>query len=247
MKKMFDQSVIESDAFLGLSMEAQLLYIHLNFEGDADGFIDNVTKIIRICGVKRDALEDLVNAGFLIRFENGLHVVTHWWVNNQMRRDRYTPTKHMAEKGMLMRGENGEYVLVEEKKAEVKATAPVEIHGNREVMTTALEAEKLRYEDLGLSKEMADEARKWATYKKERGEPITETQLKSYISNLKGYVKENSEEEAIKSIEESISNGYKGVIWRLKQARGRPAQKKAWQIEESKYDMSELESRLLAN
>lgn len=245
MKKMFDQSVIESDAFLDLSIEARLLYIHLNFEGDSDGFIDNVTKTIRICGVKRDALEDLVNAGFLIRFESGLYVITHWWVNNQIRGDRYTPTKHTAEKEMLMRGEDGGYILIEEK--EEKRADTGEIPKNQEVMATTLQAEMLRYEDLGLSKEMANEARKWARYKKERGEPITETQLKSYISNLKEYVQENSEKEAIKSIEDSISNGYKGVIWRLKQARGRPEQKKAWYVEESNYDLRDIEAKLIVN
>lgn len=219
MRKTFDQSIVESDAFLSLPYDAQVLYIHLNFEADSDGFIENVIKTVRICGAASGSLGALVESGFLIKFSDSLYVVRHWWVNNQMRKDRYTPTRHQKELKTLKQDEDGVYDFI---KPVLDVPKPPEKRKLNEVTTDELKAESLNYEAFGLSKTMADEARKWGRYKKERNEPITETQLGSFVSNIKGYINENSEEEAIRSIEDSISNGYKGIVWGINRTRGKP-------------------------
>jgi hypothetical protein len=57
--------------------------------------------LLKIYGCMMDDLDELVKAGFLIRFESGIYLVRHWLVNNQIQRDRYHETIFLAEKAMV--------------------------------------------------------------------------------------------------------------------------------------------------
>lgn len=100
-KRMFAQSVIESDLFLDMPATAQMLYIHLCMNADDDGFNDKVKTIQRMVGATAKDLNLLIEQEFLISFPSGVHVVRHWKRNNTMRTDRYTPTVHREEFSML--------------------------------------------------------------------------------------------------------------------------------------------------
>ena len=50
-KRMFSEDIVESDAFLSLSKEAQLLYFHLNMRADDEGFVNNIKLTETILGV----------------------------------------------------------------------------------------------------------------------------------------------------------------------------------------------------
>jgi hypothetical protein len=52
-------------------------------------------------GAGEDDLKVLLAKGFVIRFETGVIVITHWKQNNYLRNDRYTPTIYKAERDRL--------------------------------------------------------------------------------------------------------------------------------------------------
>lgn len=99
-RRMVAASIVESDAFRMMSIDAQALYFHLNSSADDDGFVNNVISIQRAIGAKPEAVGELVDRKFLISFPSGVYVIKHWLINNSIRTDRYhktTYTKEMAQ------------------------------------------------------------------------------------------------------------------------------------------------------
>lgn len=93
---MFSAQIVSSDIFLEMSLTSQALYFHLGMSADDDGFV-SPKKILRMTGAGDDDLRLLLTKGFVIPFESGVIVITHWKQNNYLRNDRYTPTIYKAE------------------------------------------------------------------------------------------------------------------------------------------------------
>lgn len=110
-KRMFNVTVLDSDAFLDMPLSAQALYFHLNLRADDDGFIGNPKRIQRLVGASEDDLKLLIAKAFLIVFENGVVVVKHWRMHNAIRKDRYTITNYTDELKRLGMKENKSYTL----------------------------------------------------------------------------------------------------------------------------------------
>lgn len=91
-KRMFDKSFLESDNFLELPHSAQLLYVHLSLNADDDGFLCNYKGIMRLIGCTKSDFDALLENGYVIKFESGVIVISHWKINNNIRKDRYKPT-----------------------------------------------------------------------------------------------------------------------------------------------------------
>ena len=87
-KRMFSKKIIDSDAFLDMPLSAQALYFHMAMRADDWGFINCIKKIQRMIYATKEDLEELVNNEFIIIFESGIAVITHWHVNNTIRADR---------------------------------------------------------------------------------------------------------------------------------------------------------------
>jgi len=92
-KRMFAKSIIDSDAFLDMSLSTQALYFHLAMRADDDGFINNPKKILRMIGGSDDELKMLLAKKFIIAFESGVIVIKHWRMHNYIQNDRYKPTR----------------------------------------------------------------------------------------------------------------------------------------------------------
>lgn len=108
-RRMFSDEITTSDAFLDMPTESQTLYFHLGMSADDDGFISNTKMIQRVIGASDDSLKILFAKKFLLQFPNGICVVKHWRINNQIRKDRYTETKYVNEKSQLFIRANGAY------------------------------------------------------------------------------------------------------------------------------------------
>ena len=100
-RRMFSNTVLESDAFLDMSFSAQALYIHLSTHADDDGFVNNPKKIQKMLGCSAKDMRTLIEANFIIPFESGVIAITHWKINNHIRSDRYKPTAYQDEKALL--------------------------------------------------------------------------------------------------------------------------------------------------
>ena len=109
-KRMFSLKIVDSDLFLDMPLSSQCLYFHLSMRADDDGFVNNPKKIIKIIGANEDDLKILIAKGFVIVFEQGIIVITHWKINNFIRKDRYKPTLYENEVQSLSQTKNGMYI-----------------------------------------------------------------------------------------------------------------------------------------
>lgn len=112
-KRMFSLKIVDSDLFLDMPLSSQCLYFHLSMRADDDGFVNNPKKIIKIIGANEDDLKILIAKGFVIVFERGIIVITHWKINNYIRNDRRKETMYITEKQSLTQTENGAYIKLE--------------------------------------------------------------------------------------------------------------------------------------
>lgn len=114
-KRMFNKSVVESDAFLQMPLSAQALYFHIGMMADDDGFCSQTRSILCMTGARDDDLKVLVAKSFLIPFDDGVMVVKHWRVNNYLQNDRVKQTEYLEDKGKLFIKPNKIYTLDPEK------------------------------------------------------------------------------------------------------------------------------------
>jgi DnaD/phage-associated family protein len=112
-KRMFAKTIIDSDAFLDMSLSTQALYFHLSMRADDDGFVNNPKKIQRMIGAGDDELKMLISKRFIIPFESGVCVIKHWRIHNYIQKDRYKETVYKDEKSHLILKGNKAYKYVD--------------------------------------------------------------------------------------------------------------------------------------
>lgn len=110
-KRMFSNSVVQSDEFLEMPDSSQNLYFHLSMQADDDGFVDKWKSIMRMTGKKEDDLKILIAKSFIIPFETGVLVIRHWRLNNYLQKDRYKETIYKDEKARLTIDKSNVYKL----------------------------------------------------------------------------------------------------------------------------------------
>ena len=108
-RRMFAKTIIDSDAFLDMSLTAQALYFHLSMRADDDGFINNPKKVQRMIGASDDDFRILIAKSFLIPFQSGIVVIKHWRIHNYIQADRYKETVYTEEKSLLTIKKNKAY------------------------------------------------------------------------------------------------------------------------------------------
>lgn len=98
LKRMFSNSIIDSDDFMTLSNDAQLLYFYLGMSTDDDGFTKKYRTTMRALGINGNALEELEKHGFIYIFEkNNLVLIRDFKINNDLKNDRYHETIYQEE------------------------------------------------------------------------------------------------------------------------------------------------------
>ena len=110
-RRMFSKNVIDSDCFLDMPLTAQALYFHLSMRADDDGFINNPKSIMRNVCCKDDDLKMLIAKKFVIAFESGIVVISHWKIHNYIRKDRYNPTSNQNEMEHITLQKDGRYTI----------------------------------------------------------------------------------------------------------------------------------------
>lgn len=110
--RMFTNTITDSDLFLEMSLSAQALYFHLGLHADDEGFVSSPKRIVRATGCNEDDLKLLIAKGFVICFDSGIIVITHWNLHNSIRKDRKKDTFFKTEKALLTLN-NGVYSEVD--------------------------------------------------------------------------------------------------------------------------------------
>ncbi len=108
-RRMFSSKIVCSDAFTEMPFSAQALYFQLNMEADDDGFLNNARRVQRTICASEEDLNLLLEKRFILGFKNGVVVIKHWRMNNQIRKDRYTPTQYHEEFDLLDIKTDGAY------------------------------------------------------------------------------------------------------------------------------------------
>ena len=116
-RRMLSSKIICSDAFIEMPHSTQCLYIQFNMAADDDGFLNSPIRVMRTVCAKQDDLEMLLEKRVILRFPNGVIVIKHWRIHNQIRKDRYTPTQYQNEFNSLVIRDDGAYT--EKEKADV--------------------------------------------------------------------------------------------------------------------------------
>ena len=97
---MISEYVVGQLDFIDLPYSAHALYLQLLLRSDDEGFVRYAKKVVRRLGVKKDALERLVERGFVIYFpENDVALISHFYVNNKITHP--IPTDCVKEKAMV--------------------------------------------------------------------------------------------------------------------------------------------------
>jgi hypothetical protein len=110
-RRMFSKTIIDSDAFLDMSLSTQALYFHLSMRADDEGFINNPKKIMRMIGASEDDLKVLIMKNFILTFESGVIVIKHWKIHNCIRKDRLVITNYQEERSQLELKDNDSYTF----------------------------------------------------------------------------------------------------------------------------------------
>lgn len=108
-RRMFSKKIVDSDAFTSLGIGSQLLYYTLCMHADDDGFVNNYGRLMRNLGLRKPSLIALKEKRFVIMFPNNVLVIKHWRINNNIRKDRHTPTQYTQEMALLRVKSNGAY------------------------------------------------------------------------------------------------------------------------------------------
>jgi hypothetical protein len=95
--RMFSKQFLDSRELDKISDSAFRLYIQLCVNSDDDGFINNAERITKSFGKELKDLDELWNENLIFRFSNGVHLIKHWRVHNQLQKDRYNRTSHIEE------------------------------------------------------------------------------------------------------------------------------------------------------
>lgn len=109
-RRMFSLDVIDTDKFLDMPATSQNLYFHLGLRADDDGFVSSPKKITKLVNCGSDDLNVLISRGFVIPFDDGIMVITHWKQNNYIQADRYKRTLYQEQLSQLTVN-NGVYEL----------------------------------------------------------------------------------------------------------------------------------------
>ena len=109
-RRMFAKTVVLSDDFLDLPPSARCLYFTYGMVADDDGFVNNPKSVMRQCGSTAEDIQQLVDSGYIIKFDSGVIAITAWRLNNLIKNDRYAPTVCVKEKKMLKTTDSGFYV-----------------------------------------------------------------------------------------------------------------------------------------
>lgn len=249
-RRMFAKTIIDSDAFLDMPLSTQALYFHLSMRADDDGFVNNPKKIQRVLGASEDDLKVLIAKRFIIPFESGIVVIKHWKIHNYIQKDRYKETAYKEEKALLTEKLNHAYTIDTDCVHDVSKVDTQDRLGKDRIGKVSLGKDRERGAGetrTGKRKSVVDKNLenlnavevaswlkpdleaiypalvRWMTYKGEKGFPYKPTGAKTLVLMVCRNVHQEGAAVVETLIDESIANGYQGIIWdRLKDKRQKP-------------------------
>lgn len=93
-RRMLSKTVVQTQRFLCLPLEAQALYCHLVVNADDDGIVE-AFPIMRMINANEDSLNLLTLKQYLLLLNNEMvYFIKDFFEQNTIKADRYTPSSH---------------------------------------------------------------------------------------------------------------------------------------------------------
>ena len=213
---MFDKAIIDTDKFLNISLTAKALYFLMGMEADDEGFV-SPNKVLRLYGGEYGDIKNLIDAGFVIPFQSGVVVLTHWNENNYLDKNRIKPTQYQSEKKMLALTEHKKYELNtcstrgEERRG---VESSIEEHNNLETSVSTFDSfwniypkktNKKKSRDLWNSKKLNSKSEIIAEFISKAKE--TDRWKKGYIKAPDVFIRNESWEDDLSAYNDKFNNG----------------------------------------
>jgi len=100
-RRMISKKVLANDKFTELPDKTKVLYFMMILNADDDGFVSDVKGIMKHYDARMAHLKQLIESDYIIRFESGVVLITHWRVHNFIRADRYKETDWREERSRV--------------------------------------------------------------------------------------------------------------------------------------------------
>ena len=110
-RRMISKKVIFSDEFAKLPEKSRLAYFYLLLAADDEGFLGNTKLILTMQNLNQKSIVPLIEKGFFYYFDTCVGVIMHWYSQNRVAKDRFTPTIYREERNRLTIDENKTYVF----------------------------------------------------------------------------------------------------------------------------------------
>ena len=201
---MFSLKIVDSDLFLDMPLSSQCLYFHLSMRADDD-------------------LKILITKGFVIVFERGIIVITHWKINNYIRSDRRKETMYITEKQSLTQTENGTYIKIEK----------LGIPNDNQVSTTCPHSiGKGRLDKVSIDKGREEQATPFSFYGEYKNIRLTDEEYRKLKDKLQGHTDMMIEKLSryIKSTGKTYQDHYVTILNWYEQDKDKLSQKKNGKI-----------------
>ena len=94
-RRMFSKSIVQSSRFLRMPATSRLLYYDLGMAADDDGYCEWYP-VLQMSSAKEQDMEVLQANQFIIVYDTEVLMIKDWKENNQIRLDRYQPSKFLG-------------------------------------------------------------------------------------------------------------------------------------------------------
>lgn len=91
---MFSKTIVQSSRFLRMPATSRLLYYDLGMHADDDGYCEWYP-VLQMSGAKEQDMEVLQANKLVTVFDTEVLLIKDWKENNQIRSDRYTPSRFL--------------------------------------------------------------------------------------------------------------------------------------------------------
>lgn len=228
---------------MDMPLTTQALYFHLNLRADDDGFVGNPKMITRNIGASMDDLKLLITKRFVLLFEDGVIVIKHWRLHNNLTSSRYTETKYLEDKARLFLKDNGSYS--ENEGNLIDDTHYIEIGKRQTIQRRDIDETKTTIDKNRLDKNSKEKSTKFVPptleevqeYCRTRGNKVNAEQFIDYYAARGWKLKSGTMKDWKAAVRTWERNGYDD----------RPAKKetKFNSFEQRDYNYSDLERKLL--
>jgi hypothetical protein len=198
-RRMFSKTITSSSKFISLPLDVQGLYFQISMSADDDGYCDCLS-ILRMTLSDINLVYHLATSGFLLVYQNYIVKIVHWDTNNQLRKDRYTPSVYKDKELQPLDFEwqpNGNQMATNDCHSVVKGSI-----GKKEKNNTKKES----------SNNLPDWLDKptwslWLKHNKKKGNSLPETTIDFQLKRLAKHKKDH-----VAIIHQSIERNYKGLF-----------------------------------